>query len=156
MKLQPNYALAHARLANLLRGKLSNADLIPLEERLADPILDREPRSHLLFALAGVLDARGEYARAAELARQANSLRLELARDRRDYVPADHVLFVDNVLRQFTTDFFGQTAGMGRDTRRPIFVFGLPRSGTTLIEQVLASHPEVHGAGEPRRARAGT
>ena len=85
--------------------------------------------------------------------RQANALRLELAKDRREYVPAEHELFVDNLLRQFDPALFERTAGMGLDTRRPVFVFGLPRSGTTLIEQVLASHPQVHGAGELRLTR---
>jgi hypothetical protein len=153
MQRQPGFALPYARLATLLRDKLSDADLTRLEERLADQALDQEPRSHLLFALAHVLDARSDYDRAALCAREANSLRIELARDRKDYVPADHVLFVDNLLQQFNRDFFRRTEGMGLDTLRPVFVFGLPRSGTTLIEQILASHPRVHGAGELRLAR---
>ena len=49
--------------------------------------------------------------------------------------------------------FFARTAGMGNPRHRPIFIFGLPRSGTTLIEQILASHPAVHGAGELRLGR---
>ncbi len=137
----------------MLRGKLPDLDLDRLEARLADPNLDAEPRSHLLFALAQVLDARGYYSRAAASTSQANSLRLELARDRREYVPTDHAQFVENLVRQFDSAFFGRTAGMGLDTRRPVFVFGLPRSGTTLIEQVLASHPRVYGAGELRLGR---
>ncbi|MGC8640036.1 MAG: sulfotransferase family protein, partial [Isosphaeraceae bacterium] len=135
------------------RGKLPDADLALLEGRLADPDLDQEPRSHLLFALAGVLDAREDYSRAALCLRQAHAIRVELDRDRREYVPADHERFVDNLLRQFDASFFERTAGLGLDTRRPVFVFGLPRSGTTLIEQILASHPQVFGAGELRLAR---
>jgi tetratricopeptide (TPR) repeat protein len=153
MKLQPNFALPHARLANLVRTKLSDADLRLLEERLADPKLDQEPRSHLLFALAGGLDARGDYARAASCTREANALRLELASGRKEYAPAEHELHVDNILKQFSSDFFVKTSGMGLSTSQPVFVFGLPRSGTTLIEQVLASHPQVYGAGELRLAR---
>jgi hypothetical protein len=153
MRLQPGYALPHARLATLLRGKLADEDLKMLEAHLADPNLESEPRAHLLFALAQVLDARGSYVRAAQYASEANALHLELAKDRRNYVPADHSQFVDGLVRQFDTAFFERTAGMGHDTRRPVFVLGLPRSGTTLIEQVLASHPQVHGAGELRLAR---
>ena len=55
--------------------------------------------------------------------------------------------------RLFDTAFFERLSSGGLETRRPVFVFGLPRSGTTLIEQVLASHPRVHGAGELRLAR---
>jgi tetratricopeptide (TPR) repeat protein len=153
LELQPNYALPHARLATLLRGKLPDADLAALEVRLADPALDPEPRSHLLFALAQVLDARGQYAGAAESSRQANALRLELARGRREYVPADHENFVDRLVRFFDRETFDRTAGMGLDTPEPVFILGLPRSGTTLIEQILASHPRIFGAGELRLAR---
>ena len=51
-----------------------------------------------------------------------------------------------------TPEFFQRTAGFGLETETPVFVFGLPRSGTTLIEQVLASHSRVYGAGEIRLA----
>ena len=94
------------------------------------------------------MDAQGEYPRAADLLRQANALRLELNRGRRPYCPAEHEQFVDNVIRVFDRKFFARVAGAGNDTQQPVFVFGLPRSGTTLIEQVLASHPKIHGAGE--------
>ncbi len=71
----------------------------------------------------------------------------------RRYVPAEHDRFVDHLLATFGADFFARTEGAGLTTRRPVFIFGLPRSGTTLIEQVLASHSRVHGAGELRLGR---
>ena len=77
----------------------------------------------------------------------------ELAKGLKDYNPADHDKFVGNLIQVFDTEFFARTAGLGHDTRRPVFIFGLPRSGTTLIEQVLASHSRVHGAGELRLVR---
>jgi tetratricopeptide (TPR) repeat protein len=153
LRLQPNYALAHARLATLLRGKLPEADLAAVEERLADPKLEQGPRGRLLFALAHVLDARGEFGRAADCLRQANAATLEQGKGKRDYVPADHQQFVDRLLEAFTAEWFEKVRGSGLETRQPVFVFGLPRSGTTLIEQVLASHPRIHGAGELRLAR---
>jgi tetratricopeptide (TPR) repeat protein len=153
LRLQPAYALPHARLATLLRNKLPDADRSALEERLTDSDLAPGFRARLLFGLAQVLDARGDFARAADCLRQANSLTLEVARGRREYAPAEHEQFVDGLLRVFTADCFTRLAGAGLDTRRPVFVFGLPRSGTTLIEQILASHPRIHGAGELRLAR---
>jgi tetratricopeptide (TPR) repeat protein len=153
LRLQPPYALPHARLATLLRGKLPAADRAALQKRLEDPQLAPGFRARLLFGLAHVLDARGDYGPAADCLRQANALALELARGRRDYVPAEHTQFVDNLRRVFDASFFARTAGAGLDTRRPVFIFGLPRSGTTLVEQVLASHPHIHGAGELRLAR---
>jgi len=150
LRCQPDFAIPHARLAVLLRGSLPEADRLALEQRLADPRLGEEARGQLLFALAHVLDARGDYSGAAGCLRQANNLGLELARGKRRYAPAEHERFVDGLLTAFGPEFFARTAGGGLPTRRPVFVFGLPRSGTTLIEQVLASHSRVHGAGELR------
>jgi tetratricopeptide (TPR) repeat protein len=153
LRVQPNFALPHARLATLLRGKLTDQDFAALEQRLTDPQLGQGPRARLLFGLAHVLDARGDYARAAECLREANALSKELAKGRKDYEPAEHDRFVTKLLKVFDPEFFARTAGLGHASRRPVFVFGLPRSGTTLIEQVLASHSQVHGAGELRLAR---
>jgi len=153
LRLQPAYALPHARLATLLRGKLPDADRAALEERLTDADLGPGIRARLLFGLAHVLDARGDFAGAADCLRQANALTLETAQVRRVYAPAEHEQFVDGLLAAFTADFFTRGAGAGLDTRRPVFIFGLPRSGTTLVEQILASHPRIHGAGELRRVR---
>lgn len=149
LSLQPELAAPHARLALLLRGKLPAADRAALEERLTDAKLPDASRASLLFGMAHVLDPLDDCARAADCLRQANALRLELdRRSKRAYDPAAHELYVDGLLREFGSDFFGRLAGAGLTTRRPVFVFGLPRSGTTLIEQVLASHSQVHGAGE--------
>ncbi|HLN26326.1 MAG TPA: tetratricopeptide repeat protein [Gemmataceae bacterium] len=154
LDMQPTFALPHARLATLLRGKLSEADLSALEGRLADPQLADGPRARLLFALGHVLDGRGEFARAADCLQLANALTLELARkQKREYVQVEHERFVDKLLLAFGPEFFTRALGAGLHTRRPVFVFGLPRSGTTLIEQVLASHSQVFGAGELRLAR---
>jgi tetratricopeptide (TPR) repeat protein len=153
LRLDPSFSLPLARLATLLRGKLPSVDLAALETRLAEPGLGPEPRGRLSFALAHVLDARGEYARAARCLAEANALTLESRRGRNDFVPAEHERFVDNVLRVFGPHFFARTAGLGSPSRRPVFIFGLPRSGTSLVEQVLASHSHVHGAGELRQGR---
>jgi tetratricopeptide (TPR) repeat protein len=154
LPLQPAFALPHARLATLLRGKLPDADRAALEESLADAKLGEGPRARLLFALAHVLDAKGNYARAADCLRQANALSLEMARQqKRDCAPAEHERFVDSLVAAFGADFVERAAGWGIESRRPVFVFGLPRSGTTLIEQILSSHSQVHGAGELRLVR---
>ena len=150
LRLQPGFPLPHARLATLLRGKLPDGDRAALEQRLGDPQLGKEPRARLLFGLAHVLDARGEYARAASCLLEANALAAEKARSRWDFATEDHVSFISGLVEAFGCDFFKRLDGSGLDTRRPVFVFGLPRSGTTLIEQVLSSHSRVHGAGEPR------
>jgi hypothetical protein len=104
------------------------------------------PRARLLFALGHVLDARGEHARAARCLREANAL--DLARGARAFRPDAYEHSIGELIDAFGPDFFGRVAGAGLDTRQPVFLVGLPRSGTTLLEQILASHPRVHGAGE--------
>ena len=74
-------------------------------------------------------------------------------RNREIIDPAEHERFVDGLIRAFDRGLLRAPARRGLETRRPVFVFGLPRSGTTLIEQVLASHSRIHGAGELRLAR---
>ena len=106
-----------------------------------------------MFGLAHVLDARGEYDRAAECLREANALSLRKARGDCWCASAHGGSPVNRLPEVFCADFFASVTGFGSDSRRPVFVFGLPRSGTTLIEQVLAGHSLVHGAGELRLAQ---
>jgi hypothetical protein len=107
-----------------------------------------------VLALGHVLDGRGDFARAADCLQRANALTAEMNRkQKREYVPVEHERFVDRVLAAFGAVFFARARGAGLDTRRPVFIFGLPRSGTTLVEQVLASHSAVFGAGELRLGR---
>jgi tetratricopeptide (TPR) repeat protein len=153
LRLQPTFPLPHARLATLLRGKLPDQDLAALEARLSDEALPPDTRARLLFALAHVVDGRGDYPRAAECLKEANSLTVNSNRKRRDYAPLEHEKFVDTIIQDFDRALFDRLAGAGLPSRRPVFVIGLPRSGTTLIEQILASHSQIHGAGELRLAR---
>jgi tetratricopeptide (TPR) repeat protein len=153
MRSQSRFSLPLARLATLLRDQLPEADLAALEADLARPEQLREPRARLLFGLAHVLDARAQYPRAARCLEEANALILEATRGRREYLPASHQQFVEHLIHEFDPSFFVRTAGLGHGTKRPVFIVGLPRSGTTLLEQVLASHPLIHGAGELRLAR---
>jgi hypothetical protein len=69
-------------------------------------------------------------------------------RQGQSYDPQAHTAFIGHVIRACTPEWFGRTRGFGLDSERPVFIVGLPRSGTTLTEQILASHPQVFGAGE--------
>jgi len=140
---------ALARLAMLLRDKLPDDDREAIERRLAGPVSAEPARVNLLFGLAYVWDARQNYVEAAGCARQANALTLaQLERRKLAYQPAEHERLVSGLIEALDPSFFARLAGSGRDTERPVFIVGLPRSGTTLIEQILASHSQIHGAGE--------
>jgi tetratricopeptide (TPR) repeat protein len=154
LRHDPRLAGAYSSLATLLRGKLSDDDLATLRKLLSDPDLHDDRRGALLFGLAQVLDARGTYDEAAESLRQANGLALAGAIKRgQGYDPAEHARFVAGMTAVCTLAFFERVRGLGLDSDRPIFIVGLPRSGTTLTEQILASHSQVFGAGEQRFAR---
>jgi tetratricopeptide (TPR) repeat protein len=149
LECNPGHPIALARLATLLRDKLPDDDLAVLESRLNDQALDQTPRANLQFGLAHVLDSRHRYDEAARLLVEANAVcQAALEKKQQRYQSADHERFVTNTIATFQPELFARLDGAGLATRRPVFVFGLPRSGTTLIEQVLASHSMIHGAGE--------
>jgi tetratricopeptide (TPR) repeat protein len=150
----PRHSGALARLATRMREKLSQTDQAAIERLLAEPALPPGRRWPMLFGLAQVFDARAEFARAALLAAEANALQAADLQSRGlAYDPSAHSLFVDRLIEGFNTEFFARVRGWGLETERPVFVFGMPRSGTTLVEQILASHARVFGAGELRLAR---
>ena len=154
LRYDPRLAGAHAALATLRRAKLPDEDLAGMRQLLADPDLHPDRRSALHFGLAQVLDAKGAYDAAGESLRQANALALAGARKRGlEYDPAAHERFVSGMIAVCTPAFFERVRGFGLETERPIFIVGLPRSGTTLTEQILAAHSQVFGAGELRFGR---
>ncbi len=150
----PRHTGALAQLAMLLRGKLPQTDRQLMEQRLAEPELTDAGRSSLLFGLAHICDAEGDYERAAAHLEQANALTSALRNNHNQrYDPAVHAHFVESLIAAFPPVFFERLRGFGLETERPVFIVGLPRSGTTLTEQVLASHSQVFGAGEQRLGR---
>ncbi len=154
LRHDPNHAGAKAQLATMLRSKLPDEDLEAMRQQLADPDLLPGKRAVLSFGMAQALDARKQYAEAAEHLREANALALEAWRKRGDtYEPTKHNQFVSEMIETCTPEFFERVRGLGVDSERPVFIVGLPRSGTTLIEQILASHSQAYGAGELRFAR---
>jgi tetratricopeptide (TPR) repeat protein len=154
LRYDARHAGAYGQLATMLRAKLPETDRAAMEQLLADPHMSAGKRLALHFGLAQVLDAVGAYDQAAEHLAQANALRqAEWQKRGQGYDPAEHARFVDDLIATFTPAFFEGVRGFGLETERPAFIVGLPRSGTTLIEQILASHSQVFGAGELRYLR---
>jgi hypothetical protein len=149
LRCDPQHAGAYSLLATMLRSRLPDEDLQAMQQLLARPHLLPGQRLALHFGIAQVLDARGDYTAAAEHLARGNGLCVELWKKQgKAYDPQVHSQFIDGLLAQFTPEFFARVRGFGLDTEVPIFIVGLPRSGTTLTEQILASHSQVHGAGE--------
>jgi tetratricopeptide (TPR) repeat protein len=151
LRLNPRCWSASAQIATILRGKIPDEDLARMREFLDRGELPDFARPGLLFGLAQVYDARGEYAAAAEFMTRANDLQKTYWEERNQgYDPESHRAQVDGIIERFDSRYFDRVRGWGLDTRRPVFIVGMPRSSTTLTEQILASHSKVHGAGERR------
>ena len=129
------------------RTVLSNDDnnLRAVEARLASPAgLSADDMTLLAFAAAKAYDDLGRYDEAFRLLQQANaSKRQEIA-----YDEVAALSFFERIRDAFSSDLVRARSGGGFNSDRPVFVIGMPRSGTTLVEQILASHPDVFGAGE--------
>jgi Flp pilus assembly protein TadD len=155
LQRDPNHAGAYSLMATMLRGKLPGEDLEAMRRLLARPRLAPARRLALHFGVAHVLDARHAYAEAAEHLRQGNALCLELwQKQGQAYDRRVHRKMADDLIAAFTPEFFARVRDWGAASELPVFIVGLPRSGTTLTEQILASHSQVHGAGELNLARS--
>ena len=137
------------RLAINLRDRLPEDELGLMRALVEGKGLSDTQRALLNFGLAAVLDAQGHYSQAAVHLESANALQATAkAAHGLKYDPEQHHQFIDRMIASFSSDFLARRRGWGDGDPRPVFVVGLPRSGTTLTEQILASHRQVHGEGE--------
>lgn len=139
--LAPRYWNPHLALARLRRQTPERNHLPRLLSLLEGNAADSGAHTYLNMALSKELDDLGEYARAFEHLVRAKAS----ARQRVRYSPQEDEALFAQLMRGFPQ---ATPAPVGDPSAEPIFVVGMPRSGTTLVERILASHPQVHGAGE--------
>jgi len=142
--LEPSCAEAYLSLANLKTYRFTAGQIAAMEALIAGPDLQPEDRAKLGFALGKAQEDAGAYALAFGSYTQANAIE----RARRAYDPSGTSAYVRTSKALFTADFFAERAGWGDAAPDPIFIVGLPRSGSTLVEQILASHPMIEGTHE--------
>ncbi|HEX5959814.1 MAG TPA: sulfotransferase [Rhodanobacteraceae bacterium] len=141
--MEPAFAAAWLDLVDIKTVPITDDEVSVLQGLLRRPDIDGRERTAIQFALAKVYENRGEYAGAYALFVHAN------ARRKQEVGPWDAGGFLARVRR--AEEVFAAPHAAAEDPRlgrEVIFIVGLPRSGTTLVEQVLASHPHVQGTGE--------
>jgi tetratricopeptide (TPR) repeat protein len=144
LEINPDLVQAIFSLSNIASGPVSDATVSSIEKLLESEKLPKSAKSQLHFALARIYERNRNFAAAFEAAAKANTMESRRAH----YEPVVYKRFVTALKDTFATEFFEKRRAFGSPADRPIFIVGMPRSGTTLIEQVLATHPQVFGGGE--------
>jgi tetratricopeptide (TPR) repeat protein len=143
LAIEPKLGEAWWSLANLKTVKFDQSDIAAMEQSLNSARLSDEDRLHLDFALGKAMHDAGTPDAAFAHYSKANRLRLKM----QPYDAAKLTRTVDRCTEKFTADFFAHREG-GCESADPIFIVGLPRAGSTLIEQILSSHSLVEGTAE--------
>ena len=141
---RPDHAEAYWSLANLKTFRFEAHEVAAIEELLQDDELPAESRVQLHNALGLDCESRRDYDKAFRHFERCNALR----RKSESYDPVEFETGMDRAIEIMHAEFFANREGMGEPDPAPIFIVGLPRSGSTLIEQILASHSLVDGTHE--------
>ncbi|MGH8170947.1 MAG: tetratricopeptide repeat-containing sulfotransferase family protein [Steroidobacteraceae bacterium] len=153
LSMEPRLGEAWWSLANLKTFRFDEADIDAMRQAMSREDLSDEERLHFEFALGKALEDAASYEESFSHYAAGNALR----RKQHGYDAEENSRFVRRSKELLTREFFAERSGTGAVARDPIFIVGLPRAGSTLIEQILASHPLVEGTMElpqlPRIAR---
>lgn len=141
---RPDYGVAWFSLANLKTYRFTDEDIARMRAAESRPATQDMDRIYLNFALGKALEDRGDHASSWRYYARGNAMRRASSR----YRPEVARSCARRLQQVLTAEFFAARAGWGVDDPAPIFVVGLPRSGSTLIEQILASHSRVEGTQE--------
>ncbi|MFD1984891.1 tetratricopeptide repeat-containing sulfotransferase family protein [Mesorhizobium newzealandense] len=144
LAVNPGMARAWLMLTQVKRQKERDAELTGMEAQHAKAPQDSLARMQLSFGLGKANDDLKDYGRAFDYFAEGNAIR----RKGIDYDPARTRAEFEAMKATFDAGFFEKHRPSTISDDTPIFVVGMPRSGTTLIEQIIASHPQVYGAGE--------
>lgn len=142
--LRPGFGEPYWSLANLKTYRFTDEELVRMRELAAEPRAQRVDRYHVSFALGKGLEDREQYAESFAYYERGNALKREGTR----YRAALQERAARRQREICTAEFFAARKGWGSASAAPIFILGLPRAGSTLLEQILASHSDVEGTME--------
>ncbi len=144
LRIHPQFADAYWGLANLKNVQFEASEIAAMEEHASNIDLPDESRTQFCFALAKACEDRREFGRAFDLYERGNSIR----RMRERYDPQETHAMTDRLIEAYGQQWPGHAVNIDAAAPVPIFIVGLPRSGSTLLEQILASHSQVEGTHE--------
>lgn len=142
--INPDYAEAHFNRAEVKTFRQGESEIASIEGLAGRRDLSARQKMYINFAAAKALEDSGDHARAFEYMREGNALK----RQQSGYDESNVLRLFERVSAVFGKGLLERLEGQGDSSSVPVFVVGMPRSGSTLIEQILASHPLIHGAGE--------
>lgn len=142
IQLQPDYAEAFYNLSRTVHFERNDPTFPALDKLLQRHDLSKEDRCFGHFAMGKMLDDIHEYRHAFPHFQRGN-----LSKGAQ-FDLKQHQMRLQHTLSVYTREFLEKFSGCGNESVKPIFMVGMPRTGSTLIEQILSSHPQVHGIGE--------
>jgi tetratricopeptide (TPR) repeat protein len=144
IKAFPDFGDAYWALANLKTYRFRDDEIAAMEEKVDNDSLDTEARANFNYSLGKAYEDRGDYDQAFN--RYERGAKLRLSNEDHDPVPPGTAH--DEIIKTITPEVLQQNRDFGDPDPAPIFIVGLPRSGSTLVEQILASHSQVDGTHE--------
>jgi len=144
LELEPDFGEAYYSLANLKTYRFDDAQIQEMKERVASESVKEVSEVNFLFALAKAYEDRGDFDQAWHYYEQGNDKQRILV----SYDPVQTETVNSDLSEFFNAEFFKEHLNSGNPDRSPIFVLGMPRSGSTLVEQIIASHSQVEGTSE--------
>ncbi len=144
IELRPQTGEAYWSLANLKTFRFTDEDIAAMQAQIDEEDGDPDDQSHLLFALGKAMEDRKQFDESFDYYARGNALRSKGHR----YNAKINVFDTVRQIKTLDAAFFEERKGWGSDAPDPIFIVGLPRAGSTLLEQILASHSQVEGTSE--------
>jgi tetratricopeptide (TPR) repeat protein len=145
VELSPKMTNAWAALADTRKMTTADGEWLKRAQEMVMSVVHPVEEANLRFAMGKYCDDVHDFPQAFENFKRGNELLKTMAVD---YDRKEHSHFVDEMIRVYSRESISTIGAAGSSSANPVFVVGMPRSGTTLAEQIIASHPAAHGAGE--------
>ena len=146
LKINPKFTRADRSLSMSLKYDINNPHLKIIENKIKDQSLNNFQKIELYFGLGKAYEDIKNYKKSFENYKLGNKIK----RDAIKYQINDDVKLFENIKNSFSNINFQNLENVGNKSNKMIFILGMPRSGTTLVEQIIANHKNVYGAGELR------